>query len=543
MSSLPPLPLPEIPSTPVSVLPEVLADIQKTFLAEWTQLATAAGNGSLQPLKDRRFKAGAWSENAGAHAMAHAYLLMSRTMTRMADNVQAPEAVKKRIQFSVMQWVDAMSPANCLALNPEVQRRVLETNGESLRAGMTNLLADLQRGRISHTDEESFEVGRNLAVTEGAVIYQNRLMQIIRYTPRTPTVHTRPLVMIPPCINKYYILDLQERNSLVAYLLEQGFQVFMVSWRNPLVSDTDGIERATWDDYLQEGVLTALRVAAEVSNQPKVNALGFCVGGTMLATALAAAREQGLDPVASVTLLTSFLDFSDTGVIDVFIDENHVRWREQQMGRGGLLPARDLAGTFSFLRPNELVWNYVVSHYLKGEGSPPFDLLYWNGDSTNLPGPFFTWYLRNTYLENRLCQPGQAEIGGVPIDLTKLDMPAYVYASREDHIVPWTSAYASTGILTGEVRFVLGASGHIAGVINPPAAKKRSHWVGKNDDYPEAASWLEQADEVEGSWWPDWAKWLRQHSGRRVKAPEQAGTEDYPEIEAAPGSYVRTRAL
>lgn len=532
-----------LPLAQVTFVPEVLLDIQQTFLNEWNEMIAAAQQGELAPLQDRRFASAAWRENAGAHALAHAYLLMSRTMTRLADNVQGSDAVRARVQFAVMQWVQAMSPANFLALNPEAQRKIFESSGEALRVGLNNLLADMQKGRISHTDETQFEVGRNLAVTPGTVIFQNRLIQLIQYTPATPTVHARPLVMVPPCINKYYILDLQPRNSLVAYLLEQGYTVFMVSWRNPLVSDTDGVERAGWDDYLQEGVLTALQVAAAVSGQKQVNALGFCVGGTMLATALAAARARGLDPVASMTLLTSFLDFSDTGVLDVFIDEGHVQWREQQMGRGGLMPARDLAGTFSFLRPNELVWNYVVNHYLKGEAPPAFDLLYWNGDSTNLPGPFFTWYLRNTYLENNLIRPGKVPVCGVPLDLSLLDMPAYVYGSREDHIVPWQSAYASTGILSGPVRFVLGASGHIAGVINPPASGKRSHWMAEGDAYPpDAQAWLDAATQVAGSWWPDWAAWLKGHSGRRIKAPAQPGSQAYPPIEAAPGSYVKVRA-
>ncbi|GAA5235079.1 class I poly(R)-hydroxyalkanoic acid synthase [Verticiella sediminum] len=523
--------------------PTALAAIQEAFAEELAVLNAAAAGGALPALKDRRFAAEAWRENRASHVLAQAYLASARALLGMADAVQADETTRARIRFAVMQWVDAMCPANYLALNPDAQRRLVASSGETLRLGMANLVADIQKARISHTDESQFEVGRNLAVTPGSVIYQNRLMQIIQYSPQTPTVHARPLVMVPPCINKFYILDLQPQNSLVAHLVAEGFTVFMVSWRNPLLSDGDGIHRATWDEYLREGVLQAIDVVREVSGQDQINALGFCVGGTMLASALAVAKAEGKEPVASLTLLTSFLDFSDTGVLDVFVDETHVQVREQQMAAGGLMPARDLASTFSFLRPNDLVWNYVVNSYLKGETPPPFDLLYWNGDSTNLPGPFFTWYLRNTYLENNLSKPGKAVVCGVPLDLGTLDMPAYLYASREDHIVPWQTAYRSTGLLGGPSRFVLGASGHIAGVINPPAAGKRSHWIGTETPQADAEHWLSDAVEHKGSWWPDWMTWLAGHSGRKVKPAATLGSDSYPPIEAAPGSYVRARAL
>nr|MBF0684775.1 class I poly(R)-hydroxyalkanoic acid synthase [Pseudomonas sp.] len=522
---------------------DAMIKIQQDFTQEWSEIVSAAQAGKLPAISDRRFAGPAWQESPVHHLTAHSYLLSSRALMRMADAVQGDEALKQRVRFAVMQWVDAMSPANFLALNPDAQREIVESGGETLRRGFANLISDIAKGRISQTDESQFQVGGNLASTPGAVVFENRLMQVIQYTPTTPNVYARPLVMIPPCINKYYILDLQQSNSVVAYLVEQGFTVFMVSWRNPLPTDTDGIERATWDEYLEEGVLKGIQVASEISRQKQVNALGFCVGGTMLASALAVARANDQDPVASLTLLTSLLDFADNGVLDIFVDENHARMREQKLGLGGLMSARELASTFSFLRPNELVWNYVVANYLKGKTPPAFDLLYWNADSTNLPGPFFTWYFRNTYLENKLKEPGALQVCGQPLDLTALDLPTYLYASKEDHIVPWRSAYASTAVLNGQQRFVLGASGHIAGVINPPAAGKRSHWVSDAESLPASADeWMDNATEVRGSWWPDWTTWLAGHSGAKAKAPTRQGSQRYAPIEPAPGRYVLARA-
>src|SRR5690606_388308 len=307
------------------------------------------------------------------------------------------------------------------------------------------------KGQISQTDDSTFEVGNNLATTPGSVVFENPWFQLLQYAPQTATVYRRPLLMVPPCINKYYILDLQSGNSLVEYAVSQGFTVFMISWRNPTAADTDGIQKSTWDDYIEKGVLTAIDTVCQITGQPQINALGFCVGGTMLSSALAVARARGENPVASLTLLTTLLDFEDTGVLDVFVDEAHVAFREQMLGHGGMMTAKELATTFSFLRPNELVWNYVVSNYLKGKAPPAFDLLYWNSDGTNLPGPFLTWYFRNMYLENRLCRAGALKICAEPVDLADLDMPAYVYGSTEDHIVPWHASFISSRLLSGEV--------------------------------------------------------------------------------------------
>ncbi|CAP42188.1 class I poly(R)-hydroxyalkanoic acid synthase [Bordetella petrii] len=528
---------------PVSVAPDVLADIQAEFSRDWLRVCDESRRGVLAPPADRRFRSQAWAASGQHMLLAHAYLLSARALSRMVDAAQVGEALRNRLRFSIMQWVDALAPSNFLAFNPDAQQAIIDTAGRALSDGLANLVNDLRKGRITQTDESQFEIGRNVATTPGQVVFQNPLFQLIQYTPQTDTVYERPLVIVPPNINKFYILDLQPANSLVRYAVEQGHTVFMVSWRNPLASDTDGTDAATWSQYLDDAVLKALEVASDISGQPQVNALGFCVGGTMLASALALAQARGQRPAASLTLLTVLLDFHDTGVLQVFVDEAHALMRDRQLGQGGLMPARDLATTFSFLRPNELVWNYVVGNYLKGQTPPAFDLLFWNGDSTNLPGPFFTWYFRNTYLENNLKVPGRAQAAGLGLDLTRLDMPAYLYGSREDHIVPWTSAYASTQLLRGPQRFVLGASGHIAGVINPPAAGKRSYWASDAAALPgDPGAWLAQAQEHPGSWWPDWAGWLAGHAGARRKAPRRAGNARYRPLEPAPGSYVKVRA-
>lgn len=533
---------------PVSVAPDQLAQIQAEFAREWLRIAAEAQQGILEKPSDRRFASKAWESSPGYLLSAHAYLLSAKTLNQMVDAAQVSEPVRNRLRFSVMQWVEAMSPTNFMVTNPEAQLTLMETHGESLQKGMCNLLNDIRKGRLTQTDESRFELGENIALSEGSVVYQNPVMQLIQYAPLSAKVHQKPLVIVPPCINKFYILDLQPENSFVRHAVEQGFTVFLVSWRNPQASDSDGIDRATWGDYLQHGVLQAIDVACDITGQKQVNALGFCVGGTMLASALALAHAQGKDPVGSLTLLTTLLDFNETGVLDVFVDEFHAQARERQLGQGGLMPAKELGTTFSFLRPSELVWNYVVSNYLKGEPPAAFDLLFWNADGTNLPGPFFTWYFRNTYLENNLKIPGRVKVDGHPIDLTTLSMPAYIYGSREDHIVPWAAAYATTGILRGSLRFVLGASGHIAGVINPPAKKRRSYWV-HDAEYPhteipgDPQAWLNDATEHAGSWWPDWAHWLAAQSGPMMSARKKLGNQRYVPVQPAPGDYVKVRAV
>ncbi len=532
--------------------PAQVADIQSRYAREYAQLWSNLLAGSVQEhLSDRRFAAPTWRENTFSSYTAALYLLNARALMELADAVQGEPRVRQRIRFAVQQWVDAAAPSNQLALNPEAIQVALQSGGESLRRGIDNLLGDLRRGKVSQTDESAFEVGRNVATTEGAVVFENAFFQLIEYKALTAKVHARPLLIVPPCINKFYILDLQPSNSLVRYALEQGHRVLLVSWRNPDAS----CGAWTWDDYIVDGVLRAVEVsrAIAVAAQPAsrrtgngdgaINALGFCVGGTLLGTALAVLAGRGERPVHSATLLTTLLDFTDTGVLDVFVDEAQVAMREATIGRGGLLTGAELAAAFSSLRANDLTWNYVVGNYLKGETPPPFDLLYWNADSTNLPGPMLAWYLRHTYLENSLRKPDALTVAGVRIDLRRIDVPAYVYASREDHIVPWQSAYASARLLGGDTRFVLGASGHIAGVINPASKGKRSHWRAEAGALPSAATeWFDQATEHAGSWWPDWAAWLSTQAGPLQSAPRQYGGAGHVAIEPAPGRYVKVKA-
>ncbi len=538
----------------LNVPQQALTELQGRYLQEatdiWNQALRslqasppAAGQAPLEKIADRRFASADWSTNPLSAYSAQMYLLNARTLTEMADRLDGDAKARQRIRFAVQQWVDAAAPSNYLAMNPEALRKAIETQGESITQGVQQLLGDVQQGHMSQTDESVFEVGVNVATSEGSVVFENELFQLLEYKPLTPQVHERPLLFVPPCINKYYILDLQPDNSLIRYTVEQGHRVFVMSWRNP----DESLARTTWDDYIEDAAICAIERVQELSGSDTINALGFCVGGTILCTALAVLAARGDRPVSSLTLLTTLLDFSDTGVLDVFIDETMVRTREMTLGPdspggGNLLKGQELATTFSFLRPNDLVWNYVVGNYLKGERPPAFDLLYWNSDSTNLPGPMFCWYLRNTYLENRLMQPGALQVCGQQVDLRSIKLPTYVYASREDHIVPWEAAYRNTQVLDGKVRFVLGASGHIAGVINPPAKGRRSHWIGSGALPADPKRWLERAEERPGSWWPDWAHWLQGHAGKLVPAPKSQGNRKYRVIEPAPGRYVKQKA-
>ena len=521
--------------------PAVAAQLQSDYVREFSALCQDMMASKVPVITDKRFAGPAWQSNPLNTFNVAAYLLNTRFLLAMADNVQASTRVKQKVKFAVQQMVDAMSPANFLVTNPEAQQKIVESKGESLTNGIVNMLADMQKGKISQSDESAFVVGKNVATTEGQVVFENPLFQLIQYKPLTETVFERPLLLVPPCINKYYILDLQPENSLVRYAIEQGHTVFLVSWCNPDKTLGD----RTWDNYIEDAAIKAIHVVQEISGREQINTLGFCVGGTILSTALAVLAARNESPAASMTLLTSLLDFSDTGILDVFIDEAQVAMREQAIGQGGLMPGRDFASAFSSLRSNDLVWSYVKSNYLKGEFPPAFDLLYWNADSTNMPGPMFCWYLRNLYLEDSLKVPGKLTVAGQKVDLAKIDAPAFIYASREDHIVPWAAAYASTYLINpkkpGQNRFVLGASGHIAGVINPPAKKKRSHWT--NANLPSLADdWLQDASEQPGSWWTEWAAFLVENAGKKVKAPRAAGSKKYPPIEAAPGRYVAVKA-
>jgi len=530
----------------LNVPADALAEAQRDYLVAageiWNRLLVP---GSAPPvLADRRFASPEWAANPSAAFLAEMYLLNARTLLKLAKSVGGDAKTQARVRFAVLQWIDAASPSNYLALNPEAQQKAIATKGESLLQGLTHLWDDAQRGHLSQTDESAFEIGRNVALTEGSVIFENELFQLIEYAPLTPKVYERPILFVPPCINKYYILDLQPENSLIRHSLAEGHRVFLVSWKNA----GEEIAQRTWDDYIEDAVIRAIAIVRDVTGQEQINTLGFCIGGTILATALAVLAARGERQAASMTLLTTFLDFSETGVLDIFIDETAVRMREMTIGAesargGGLLRGHELGMTFSFLRPNDLVWNYVVANYLKGETPPPFDLLYWNSDGTNLPGPMYCWYLRNTYLENNLVEPGKATVCGEPIDLGRINVPTFLYASREDHIVPWQGAYRSTHVLKGKTRFVLGASGHIAGVINPPLKKKRSHWIGASAALPESPEdWFDTAIEYPGSWWPEWSTWLAAFGGKQVAAPKKPGNAAYKPIEPAPGRYVKEKA-
>ncbi|MCX9157004.1 class I poly(R)-hydroxyalkanoic acid synthase [Niveibacterium sp. 24ML] len=508
----------------------------------WAGMLARKPDEAYEPLvalnADRRFSASVWGQSPVFDYMRQAYLINADFLTRAADALPvADRHARSRLQFLVRQYVEAMSPANYAATNPEFIQKAVESKGESITRGILNMVADLEKGRITMTDESAFEVGRNLAVTPGAVVFENELVQLIQYSPQTAKVRQRPLLIVPPCINKYYILDLQPENSFVQYAVSQGMTTFLVSWRNP--KDAQG--RLTWDDYIEQGVLRAIEAVQDISKCEKPNILGFCVGGTLTASALAVAAARGEVPVESLTLLTTLLDFEEAGDLACFVDEASVATRENTIGKGGLLAGRELSSVFSVLRPNDLIWNYVVDKYLKGNLPPAFDLLYWNSDSTNLPGPFAAWYLRNMYLENNLRTPGRLSMCGEAVDLGRVACPHYIFATREDHIVPWRSSYHGRRLLGGESTFVLGASGHIAGVINPAAKNKRSFWVGDNPTAV-AEEWFATASEQRGSWWPHWIEWLKARSGDEVPAPKRAGDRKYKEIEPAPGRYVKEPA-
>lgn len=487
---------------------------------------------------DRRFSAAEWRASPIYDYLHQAYLLNTQYLKNLVEVMPAEDdKARRRLRFFARQISDAMAPGNFAATNPEFIKLALETQGQSITDGINNLIQDFEKGRISMTDESVFEVGRNIATTEGAVVYENEVMQLIQYAPRTPKVASRPMLIVPPCINKYYVMDLQPENSLIRFMIEQGNTVFLVSWRNP--GESEG--HWTWDHYLEQGPIMALHVIREITKVKQLNALGFCIGGTLLTSALAVLKSRGESPVASLTLLTTLLDFSDAGEIALFIDDQSLAAREAAIGQGGLLPARDLQNAFSFMRANDLVWNYVQNSYLKGQKPTAFDLLYWNSDGTNLPGPFACWYMRQMYLDNNLREPGRLSMCGERVDLGQLDMPVYLLATYEDHIVPWRSAYQGTRLLRGEVRFVLGASGHIAGVINPASKNRRCYWTNP-DVSVDPDIWVSTAEEHKGSWWMDWAAWLKPFAGE-LRTGRKLGNAKYLPIEPAPGRYVRERAL
>jgi polyhydroxyalkanoate synthase subunit PhaC len=488
--------------------------------------------------KDRRFRDDAWKENEVFDFIKQSYLLSARFVQDVVTHVDGLDAhTAQKVDFYARQFVDAMSPSNFLLTNPEVLRKTAETGGDNLIKGLQNLLSDLERGRgklrIKMTDMEAFKIGENIAVTPGKVVFQNELMQLIQYSPTTDKVLKRPLVIFPPWINKFYILDLRPKNSFVRWAVAQGHTVFMVSWVNP----DERLADRGFDDYMREGVLAALDAIEAATGERGVNAIGYCLGGTLLGTALAYMAASDDDRVRSATYFVSMLDFRESGELNVFIDEEQLKMLEEKMNKRGFLEGSEMANTFNMLRANDLIWSFVVNNYLMGNDPFPFDLLYWNSDSTRMPARMHSFYLRNMYQENRLAQPGGITIDGVGIDLSRVKVPAYFISTREDHIAPWKTTYTGTHMLGGKSRFVLAASGHIAGVVNPPEGGKYSHWI--NPDLPERAEdWFAGATEIAGSWWPDWQRWVTALDKRQVKA-RQPGDGKLPVIEDAPGSYVK----
>jgi len=518
------------------------ANLQRQFWSPIVEfwkgtLGNTSAAGSQRSDRDRRFQDEAWQNSPYYQLIKKSYLMTSKQLAELVDQAEVDENSKLQLRFYARQFIDAMSPTNFPATNPEVIRTAIRTRSGSLVAGMQNLIEDLQKGRITRVDESAFEVGRNLAVTPGSVVFENELIQLIQYTPQTAEVEKTPLLIVPPCINKYYLLDLGTGNSFVEYAVAQGHQVFLISWR----SAVSEIQHLSWDDYLNLGVLKSVEVVRDIANVDRIHALGFCVGGTILSCAAGVLAARGEDKLATITLLTTMIDFADTGEIGLLIDENSLALREATIGRGGILPGKELAFTFGTLRANDLIWRYVVESYLKGAPPDVFDLLYWDSDSVSLPGPMYCWYTRNAYVENRLKEPGATTQCGERIDLSKVKVPMFLLASREDHIVPWQSAFRSKDIMGREPRFVLAASGHVAGVINPPARNRRSHWINDNLNC-DANNWLENADEKPGSWWPDWDGWMKGHSSDSVQAPAELGNDTFRVIEPAPGRYVRQKS-
>ena len=491
---------------------------------------------------DRRFKDEAWKENEVFDFIKQSYLLSARYVQSTVSEVEGldPKTAQK-VDFYTRQFIDAMSPTNFVMTNPEVLRKTAETGGENLLKGLNNLLGDLERGKgqlkIKMTDTEAFSVGGNIGVSPGKVVFQNDLMQLIQYDPTTEKVLKRPLLIGPPWINKFYILDLRPRNSFVRWATSQGHTVFVISWVNP----DEKLAEKNFEDYMHQGYLAALDAIEAATGEKEVNAIGYCLGGTLLASTLAYMAEKGDDRIKTATFFVTMMDFAEAGELGVFIDEEQLSALEEKMNKRGYLDGSEMSATFNMLRANDLIWSFVVNNYLLGNDPFPFDLLYWNADSTRMPAKMHSFYLRNMYQANLLKEPGGITLSGVPIDLGKVKTPAYFLSTREDHIAPWKSTYRGTQLLGGKQRFVLAASGHIAGVVNPPEGGKYNHWI--NEALPaDPDAWLAGATELAGSWWPDWHRWILAH-GKAQIAARKPGDGKLTVLEDAPGSYVKVRLM
>ena len=521
----------------------MMADYMHLWQSSWLKLLGQPGAPVAAPAKgDSRFRDAEWSDNFLFDYMKQSYLIASRHIQHSVANVEGlSEDAEKKVAFFTRQYVDALAPSNFALTNPQVLRETLASRGQNLVKGLNNLLADIEKGegelRISMTDDTAFELGRNVATTPGKVVFQTPLMQLIQYTPTTDKVLRRPLLIIPPWINKYYILDLREKNSFIKWAVDQGHTVFVVSWVNPDAT----LAQKGFEDYMVEGALSALDAIEEATGEHSVNVIGYCLGGTLTGATLAWLAAKGDDRIGCVTFFVSLLDFSEPGELGVFIDEAQVESLEKKMNERGYLEGSEMAGTFNLLRSNDLVWSFVINNYLLGKDPFPFDLLYWNSDSTRMPARMHSFYLRNMYLKNLLGVPGGITLAGEPIDLSKVKVPAYFISTVEDHIAPWKTTYLGARYLGGPVRFVLGGSGHIAGIVNPPAANKYHFWT--NDALPETAeAWFEGATQHPGSWWADWQAWMEAQNGKAAKVKARVpGAGKLPVLEDAPGSYAMLR--
>jgi polyhydroxyalkanoate synthase subunit PhaC len=523
------------------------AELWQANLALWqAAMQRPPGEGKEEPAaevrqRDRRFMDPAWTKEPIFDLVRQSYLLSADWLRRLVRDVDGLEPDDRRkVEFYTRQFISAMAPSNFVLTNPAVLHKTRETRGRNLIEGLRRLLDDLERGKgrvqISMTDQDAFEVGRNVATTPGKVIFQNDLMQLIQYAPGTAEVCKRPLLIVPPWINKFYVLDLQPKNSLIKWCVDQGLTVFVISWVNP----RKGLAHKDFQDYMVDGPLAALDAIEQATGERDASVLGFCIGGILVSTTLAWLAARGNERIKSATFLASLFDFEEVGEVCVFIDEHQVARIENHVAEKGYLEGHHMADMFNLMRENDLIWSFVVNNYLMGREPPPFDLLYWNADSTRLPATMLVSYLRTMYRQNLLMEPGGITLAGTPIDLRKVRTPTYFLATKDDHIAPWRSCYPGTQAFKGPKRFVLGASGHIAGIVNPPAANKYGYWT--NTKLPrDPQAWLAGAGQHAGSWWPDWMAWLARHSGRKVPA-RQPGDGRLPPLEDAPGSYVKVRA-
>lgn len=523
---------------PVKLM-QAQTELGQKYFELWQQswLKFLGADMPASKVSDKRFKDPAWQENPVFDYIKQSYLLTSHWLQEQVSQVEGinPDE-RKKLDFYTRQFVDALSPSNFALTNPQVLRATFESGGENLLKGLENLIADLESGRISMTDEKAFEVGKNLAITPGSVVFENEVFQLIQYKPTTPNVARRPLLIAPPWINKFYILDLKPENSFLKWAVDQGLTVFCISWVNPSAK----LAKLDFEGYMNKGMIAAIKEVQKLTGEDELNIIGYCLGGTLLSATLAYlhAKEPKLARnITSATYFTTMVDFAEPGDLGVFIDEEQIENLEDEMNQKGYLDASQMATTFNMLRSNDLIWSFVVNNYLLGKEPFPFDLLYWNSDSTRMPAAMHSYYLREMYQKNRLCKPGALKLNSAAIDLRKITTPTFILSTREDHIAPWTSTYAATQLYKGDTTFVLAGSGHIAGVINPPASNKYAHWM--NEKLPASPdAWLQGAKETPGSWWPTWRKWLGAFDGGEVPAREAAKI-----IEPAPGRYVKVRAV